>query len=65
MPKVATPLRIAARFVPKLMDLSSWLIPAPSLVRTVNMLTTESSTPTAAMSIGARMDLICMSVDTL
>ena len=39
-------------------------MPAPSLVRTVKMLRIESSTPMAAMSIGARMAFICISGPT-
>ena len=61
MAKEATPLRAAARLVPKLILLRSWLMDAPSLVRTVKMETTDRTTPTAAMSIGARMAFICIS----
>ena len=61
MPKEAKALNAAARLVPKLMLLRSWLIEAPSLVRTVKMDTTDRTTPTAAISIGARMAFICIS----
>ena len=61
MPKDASALSAAARLVPKLMLLSSWLIEAPSLVRTVNIEMTERTTPTAAISIGASMAFICIS----
>ena len=56
---VAIAMSTELRLVPNPSDLSSWLIPAPSFVRTVYMPIIDRNTPTAAIIIGANTALSC------
>ena len=58
---VATAMRAAATFVPRLSECSSSFMVAPSFVRTRNMPISDRNMPTAAMTIGAITALSCIS----
>ena len=61
MPNVAAAIKMAAVLVPRLKAPRSCFIPASSLVRTKKMPIKESSTPTAAINMGANTAFSCIS----